>query len=179
MATAEKENIVAEARKDMPPKMVPHHICAPLICVLLAACSGHNGEGDLAIDKLPKSQIQATNYLPLNPDKPGMQVNVQRYLVPGKYNIVGYFSPYDGISINMGQQLVQLSQMRNDIAVRTVNVNRLGVQGIDWQSPIMQEARIQKLPYFEIYDPAQNLRARGRPAYEQVKQWIQSMSYQH
>ena len=157
---------------------LPARVWVPLFAILLASCAGHSGDGDLAVDKLPKSQIQATNYLPLNPDKPGMQVNVQRYLVPGKYNIVGYFSPYDGVSINLGQKLVQLTQVRSDIAVRTVNVNRLGVEGIDWQSPIMQEARIQKLPYFEIYDPAQNLRARGRPAYEQVKQWTQSMSYQ-
>lgn len=151
-------------------------MCILLFTLLLTACSGHDAGDDVAVAKLPIGEIQATNYLPLNPDKPGTPVTVRRYLVPGKYNIVGYFSPYDGVSTTLGPQLLQLTQVRNDLAVRTVNVNRPDVQGIDWQSPILQGAQIQKLPYFEIYDPVQNLRARGRPAYEQVSQWVKSLS---
>ena len=60
--------------------------------------------------------------------------------------------------------------------MRTVNVNRPEVQdGIDWQSPILDGAGIQKLPYFQIYDPARSLRAQARPAFEQVSQWVQSL----
>lgn len=157
---------------------IPQSFVVLFSTLLLAACASHDESADLAVAKLSTSQIQGTNYLPLNQDKPGTPVDVQRYLVPGKYNIVGYFSPYDGTSINLGRQLYQLTQIRNDIAVRTVNVNRPGVEGIDWQSPIMQGSRIQKLPYFEIYDPSQHLRAHGRPAAEQVKQWVQRLPYQ-
>jgi hypothetical protein len=141
---------------------------------LLSACSVRDAD-DLAVARLPISQMQATNFLPLNADKPGTSVDVQRYLVPGKYTIVGYFSPYDGPSMSLAPRLVQVSQVRSDIAVRTVNINRPGVQGIDWQSPIVQNAQIQTLPYFEIYDPARRLRAHGRPAYGQVIQWVREL----
>lgn len=142
---------------------------------ILTACSPQQVVDDLAVAKMPISEMQATNYLPLNADKPGKFVNVQNYLVPGKYTIVHYFSPYDGVSSNLEPRLVQLTQIRTDIAVRTVNINRPEVQGIDWQSPVLENARIQKLPYFQIYDPAQSLRAQARPAYEQVSQWVQSL----
>lgn len=144
--------------------------------LLLTACSlRHDDEDDLAVAKLSKSQMQATNFLPLNADKPGSQLDVRRYLTPGKYTIVAYLSPYDEPSTSLEPRLVQLSQVRNDIAVRTVNINRPGVEGVDWQSPIMQNTQIQKLPYFLIYDPAQNLRAKGRPAYEGVMQWLREL----
>lgn len=151
--------------------------CVLLLSMLLSACAP-DPESDLAVAKLPKSQVQATNYLPLNPDIPGTPVHVQRYLVPGKYNIVGYFSPFDGASVILGPRLMQLTQSRQDLAVRTVNVNRPGVQTIDWQSPILQGSPIQRLPHFEIYDPGLNLRAQGRPAYEQIRQWLQAMPVQ-
>ncbi len=142
--------------------------------MLLAGCSPkHDEVDDLAVSKMPTDMMQATSYLPLNPDKPGTPVDVQRYLVPGKYTLVEFFSPYDGPSMSLEPQLMQLAQNNRNVSVRTVNINRPGVQGIDWQSPIVEAAQIQSLPYFVIYDPRQALRAKGRPAYEQVRQWVQ------
>lgn len=142
--------------------------------VVLASCGQQQGvPDDVAVANMPIEQMQATNFLPLNDDKPGTFVTVQRYLVPGKYTVVAFYSPYDGVSNTVLPRLAQLTQMRNDIAVRTINVNRAGVQGIDWQSPNLQDTGIQKLPYFQIYEPSQALRAQARPAYEQVMQWVQ------
>jgi hypothetical protein len=141
---------------------------------LLSACSSHNGD-ELAVAKMPKSQMQATEFLRLNEDKPGTPVDVQHYLVPGKYTIVEYLSPYDGLSVNIEQRLAQLCQVRRDIAVRIVNINRPEVQQVDWESPVIQYARIQKLPFIQIYDPNQSLRAQGRPAYQQVIEWVRAL----
>jgi len=141
---------------------------------LLSACSSHDGD-ELAVAKMPKSQMQATEFLQLNEDKPGTPVDVQRYLVPGKYTVVEYLSPYDGPSVNIEQRLARLCQVRKDIAVRIVNINRPEVQQIDWESPVIQYARIQKLPFIQIYDPRQSLRAQGRPAYQQVIEWVRHL----
>lgn len=143
-----------------------------LVVLNLTGCSNDLQVEDLAVAKMPVSEMQSTLYLPLNADKPGSFVNVQNYLVPGKYTLVQFFSPYDGVSPLIEQQLVQLSQSRQDLAIRTVNVNRPDVEGIDWQSPALQMARVTKLPFYMIYDPARNLRAQSRPAEEQVKQWL-------
>jgi len=147
-----------------------------LITLGLTACSQDAPVDDVAVASMPLSEMQATSYLPLNPDKPGTPVTIQNYFVPGKYNVVVFFSPYDGLSQNLEPQLIQLTQVRNDIAVRTVNVNRPeATEGIDWQSPVLSESGIQKLPYFQIYDPSGSLRAQARPAYEQIMQWVQSL----
>lgn len=162
-------------RRSIVPNSLRHAAIASMVLLslwLTFGCSKEQGS-DLAVDRLTIEQQQATNFLPLNPDKPGTPVNVLNYLAPGKYTIVAYFSPHDATSVEIEPKLIQLTQSRNDIALRTVNINRPDVQSIDWQSPILVDAEIQTLPYFQIYDPAQALRAQGRPAYEQIKQWIQ------
>ncbi len=153
-----------------------HAFVASVLALGLTACSQDAPADDVAVAKMPLSEMQATSYLPLNPDKPGTPVTIQNYLVPGKFTLVQFFSPYDGVSPGLEPQLIQLTQARNDIAVRTVNVNRPEEQqGIDWQSPVLDGSGIQKLPYFQIYDQSRNLRAQARPAYEQVSQWVQSL----
>lgn len=141
---------------------------------LLTACINRHAD-DLAVAKLSTDQVQATNFLPLNADKPGTPVDLRRYLVRGKYTIVAFFSPYDARSVLLEPRLVRLAQVRNDIAVRTLNVNRAGARGIDWQSPIVENTRIPTLPYLLIYDPGLSLRAKGPPAYEQVIQWVRQL----
>lgn len=145
------------------------------LAILLSGCSHQPGD-DLAVAKIPASQLQATPYLALNDDKPGTPVDVQQYLVPGKYTIVYYYSPYSNPNENFQQSLAQLVQVRQELAVRTVNVNRPEVQSVDWDSPVVQGARLNSIPYFFIFDSKQNLRAHGRPAYEQILQWIRPHS---
>lgn len=142
-----------------------------LISLPLTSCSKEESNG-LAVSKMSEIEIQQTDFLPLNQDMPGTPVDAQRYLVPGKFTIVAYLSPYDETCVNLEPQLIRLIESRDDIAVRTVNINRPEVEAIDWNSPIMKEELITKLPYFRIYDKRFNLRAQARPAYEGVMQWI-------
>ncbi len=145
-----------------------------LTAVTLSSCNrAESGESDLEVSRIPTSELQATAFVQLNEDKPGTPVDVRKYLVPGKHTIVGYLSAYDDSSLNIEPRLLKLTEIRKDLAVRIVDINRPEVKAVDWESPIIQDLRIQSLPYFEIYDPAQALRAHGRPAYEQVSQWIQ------
>jgi hypothetical protein len=143
-----------------------------LSLALVSGCSKGGGGDDLAVAKIPRAQLQATNFLPLNEDKPGTPVDVHRYLVPGKYTIVFFFSRYDPTCQNLEPRLAQLSQDRHDLAIRTVNVNRPEAQAVDWESPVVRQWQITTLPYVQIYDPSQSLRAQGRPAYTQVCQWV-------
>lgn len=152
------------------------HTIAMLVAatVCLASCSQPKEPGyDLAVAKMDRQEMLSTSYLPLNDDKPGTPVDPVLYTVPGKFTIVEYFSPYDQECVNLEPLLMQLAQNRTDLAIRTINVNRPEVQSLDVESPIMQYMQIQKLPYFQIYDTRQTLRAQARPAYEQVMQWVQ------
>lgn len=149
-------------------------LCVVSSCVV--SCSSPEPGYDLAVAKMDRNEMLTTNYLPLNADKPGTPVDPVLYTVPGKFTLVEYFSPYDQDCANLEPLLIQLAQNRTDIAVRTINVNRPEIQSVDYDSPIMQNMQIQKLPYFQIYDTRQSLRAQARPAYEQVIQWVQPTS---
>ena len=137
--------------------------------LLLFGCSTHP---KLAVEKMSSAEIQATPYLALNRDHPGTPVDVHKYLVPGKYTIVAYFSPKVADCAYFGQRLYKMVQHKPNIAVRTVNIDRPEAPGVDWQSPIAHQYEITFVPYFQIYDPSEILRAHGRPALEQVSQWI-------
>jgi thiol-disulfide isomerase/thioredoxin len=145
--------------------------------MLLSSCSNDPRDqvDDLAVAKMPKDQVQSTNYLPLNEDKPGTPARVQRYLAAGKYNIVMYYSPYDGPSMSYAPRMMQLPQVNQNIAVRTVNINRPEIQGVDLESQIAVDMQLRTLPYFVIFDPRGNMRAKGRAAFEQVNQFMREL----
>ena len=82
---------------------------ASLLLISLTACSPGTPVDDVAVAKMPLGEMQATSYLPLNPDKPGTPVTIQNYLVPGKFTLVQFFSPYDGISPGLEAQLIRLT----------------------------------------------------------------------
>src|SRR6185369_16605578 len=119
------------------PQTPCHHFAcltaALAMATFLVGCSAAQ-KSDLAVAKLSESQRQATGFLPLNEDKPGTPVDVDRYTVRGKYTVVFFYSPYCAPCASLESRLIKLTQMRNDIAVRTININRPGVDGIDWQS---------------------------------------------
>jgi hypothetical protein len=151
-------------------RFVPLTVFLLSAVLFLSSCSAPRER--LAVEGMSQSDLIATPVLALNDDKPGTPVNVTDYLVPGKYTIVHYYSPYAAQCAEIQPGLAGLPQVRSDLAVRTVNVNRPGVQDIDWQSPIMQQEQIGQLPFIRIYDPRGQLRAQGRPAYTQVVQWL-------
>jgi len=64
--------------------------------------------------------------------------------------------------------LERLTAARPDIIVRSFNVNRKGVDGIDWESPLVAEYRIRSLPYLEIFNEKGVLIAEGNSAKKQV-----------
>lgn len=49
-----------------------------------------------------------------------------------------------------------------DVAVVIVEINRSGVRGIDWKSPVAEEYELSFIPYFRIYDAEGKLVADGR-----------------
>jgi len=151
-------------------------LLAALAVVPMAAGCGPKKEvigQDLAVAKLPKDEVRQMKYLALNDDMPGTEVDYQEYLVPGKHTVIYFFSPYDEMTPRIGQALTQLPNLNDNVVVRTVNINRPEIQGIDWDGPIVYAEQISALPYVQIFDPHQKLRAHGRPAFELLQQWLQ------
>lgn len=64
--------------------------------------------------------------------------------------------------------LEALAAGKKDVKVRKFNINRPGVQGIDYESPLAKEHVRNGIPAFEVYDPE------GKPvanAFNQLVEW--------
>ncbi len=53
-----------------------------------------------------------------------------------------------------------------------VDINRPGVKGIDWQSPVARQFSLESIPHFKVYGPDGKLQAEGDSAYEMVLGWL-------
>jgi hypothetical protein len=65
--------------------------------------------------------------------------------------------------------------MRPDVAARAVDINRPGVQGIDMESPVAQQYKLQGgVPEVQLYGPDGKLLAEGRTGMIQLMATMQA-----
>jgi len=94
-------------------------------------------------------------------------------LVNGKTTLIDFYSPFCPPCVQLAPVMAQLAAKRPDLAIRKVNINRPGVQGIDWRSPLAQQYQIRQVPYFMVFSPQGRLVAQGREAAETLRRWLQ------
>lgn len=94
----------------------------------------------------------------------GQEVNIQDYVVPGKTTIFDFTSEYCPPCRAIAPHLHKLHAERADIVVVEIDLNRPGVQGIDWGSPVARQYSMQSIPAFKVYGPNGRLQAEGEDA---------------
>jgi thiol-disulfide isomerase/thioredoxin len=92
----------------------------------------------------------------------GETVNLADFVVPGKTTVFDFTSEYCPPCRGYDQPLVLLHQKNPDIAVVKVDINRPGVNKIDWQSPVAQQFELHSIPHFKVYGPDGKLRAEDK-----------------
>lgn len=102
----------------------------------------------------------------------GQPVKLEDYLVPGKTTVFDFFSEYCPPCRAISPKLEKLHAERDDLAVVKVDINRPGVKGIDWQSPVARQYDLHSIPHFKIFGPDGKLQAEGNDAYETVLGWV-------
>lgn len=105
----------------------------------------------------------------------GQPINLEDHLAEGKTTIVDFYSEYCGPCVRIAPQLEALATQRQDIRVLKVDINRPGIRGIDWQSPVAQQFGLRSIPHFNIFGPDKQLIAEGDAAWALVRQWLGSM----
>jgi thiol-disulfide isomerase/thioredoxin len=103
----------------------------------------------------------------------GEKVDLAAALVPGKTNIVDFFSVYCGPCMALAPYLEAVVDNRTDLFLIKVDINRPGHEGIDWQSPAATQFKLQGIPFLRIYGPDGKLQAEGDPAREKITKMIQ------
>lgn len=115
----------------------------------------------------------------------GEPVALTDHLVPGKTVIFDFTSKYCPPCRFYDEPLLRLHTTREDIVVVKVDINRPGVERIDWQSPVAKQFGLRSIPQFKVYGPDGKLMAEDRitigadgnpvrdtPARQLVDQWI-------
>lgn len=107
----------------------------------------------------------------------GSPVKLTDYLIPGKTTVFDFYSDYCGPCVQVAPMLEKLHQKRDDIVVVKVDINRPGMKGIDWKSPVAQQYRLNSIPHFKVYGPDGKLMAEDRApqaaARRLVMSWIE------
>lgn len=115
----------------------------------------------------------------------GEPVQLTDYLVPGKTVIFDFTSKYCPPCRAYDEPLHLLHVKRDDIVVVKVDINRPGVQRIDWQSPVAQQFELRSIPQFKVYGPDGKLLAEDRIVSQQdrnpaarklVDRWIAQLN---
>lgn len=105
----------------------------------------------------------------------GETVNLADYLVPGKTVIFDFTSKYCGPCQTYNEPLHNLHAKRADVVVVKVDINRPDKKGIDWQSPVAQQYRLEAIPHFKVYSPEGKLIAEDRAASRLVNEMISKL----
>jgi len=104
----------------------------------------------------------------VNAHDPGAELAIENYLLKGKTNIVDFYSDYCPPCKKISPLLQELGSKRPDLAVLKVDINRKGVKGIDWRSPLARQFKLSSIPHFRIYDAEGDLLMEGQEATNEV-----------
>jgi len=102
----------------------------------------------------------------------GEEVKIADYLVPGKTTIFDFTSEFCPPCRAIAPHLDELHARRDDIVVVKVDINRPGIKGIDWQSPVAKQYNMRSIPHFKVFGPDGKLVAEGDKARKLVTGWF-------
>jgi thiol-disulfide isomerase/thioredoxin len=98
---------------------------------------------------------------------PGLLINLQPYIVAGRYTVFDFASQYCPPCRAATVQFKMLAQKYpKHYAFRQIDINRPGVAGIDWSSPLARQYGLQSIPHLIVYGPDKRLIAEGDIAEE-------------
>ena len=106
------------------------------------------------------------------PTTPARPWTINSLLVKGKTTVIDFYSPFCPPCVRLAPLMAKLAKKRPDLAIKKVNINRPGVNGIDWRSPLAQQYQIRQVPFFMIFNPQGQPVAQGRDAVETVGGWL-------
>ena len=104
----------------------------------------------------------------------GQEVKLEDFAVPGKTTIFDFYSEFCPPCRAIAPLVKKLHETRADIAVVEVDINRPGVEGIDWKSPVAKEFQLDSIPHFKIYGADGKPQLEGDAARAKVVEWLQA-----
>ena len=138
-----------------------------------AAESNSESQGDAAGHATVQTAAEVSHPVVL---AQGEEIQITEYLDAGKITVIDFYSDYCPPCKRIEPYLLKLHYDREDITVVKVDINRPGVRGIDWGSPVAKQYRLKSIPHFQIYDPDGRLLAEGRAAMDLLQGYMDGKS---
>ncbi|HEA65155.1 MAG TPA: thioredoxin [Candidatus Aminicenantes bacterium] len=101
-------------------------------------------------------------------------VNLEKKIVKGRTNIIDFYSEYCPPCKRIAPFLKKLEARREDIVVIKIDINRIGVEGIDWDSPVAKQFKLKSIPYFIVISPWGKLICEGKEGYNYLIQQLKA-----
>jgi thiol-disulfide isomerase/thioredoxin len=105
----------------------------------------------------------------------GAEVKLTDHLVAGKTVIFDFYSDYCPPCVAIAPELEKLHAKRADVVVVKVDINRPGIKGIDWKSPVAQQYNLRSIPHFKVYGPDGKLVAEDSPTNSAARKIVVGM----
>ena len=102
----------------------------------------------------------------------GAKVALTDYLVPGKYTIFDFYSDYCGPCKALKPTLEHIHATKDDVALVVVDINRAGIKGIDWKSPVAAQYNLHSIPHLVVFDPSGKIVAEDRDSSPAARNFI-------
>lgn len=111
------------------------------------------------------------------PEKPlrismGEKVKLADYAVPGKTTVFDFTSQFCPPCRAIAPALEKVHATRDDVVVVSVDINRPGVKGIDWDSPVAHQYGLHAIPHFKVYGPDGKLQIEDKPNNPQARTMV-------
>jgi len=110
----------------------------------------------------------------INLGNPGEEVYIEDFVRGGKTTIFDFYSEYCPPCRKISPWLQELDSRRDDILVFKVDINRKGIRGIDWRSPVVKQFNLKSVPHFIIYNSTGKRTHEGSAAYTRVVELLRS-----
>jgi thioredoxin len=151
------------------------HLFLLALLAALVACQSGNAQTETPADA--QSESAAATPSVEKPEKPrvigqGAVVDLFAERDPARTTVFDFTSEYCGPCRMFAPYLDKLHEMRPDITVVKVDINRPGVRGIDFGSPTAAPFRIPSIPHFKVMEADGTMIAEGEPARQLVVKWI-------
>jgi len=153
-----------------------------LLLLLVAACQSGTAQTEQPANVQPVA-AQPGEEIAAKPEHPrvigqGEPVDLVAERDPGRTTVFDFYSEYCGPCRRIAPYLVKLHEMREDVSVVKVDINRPGVRGIDFYSPTARQHGIMQVPTLMVMQPDGTMVAKGEPAWNLVVKWILELEEQ-
>jgi thiol-disulfide isomerase/thioredoxin len=144
------------------------------VVLLLAACSGGGNATDGESGQAVAAEMSKPTVEPIRVSQ-GQQIDLADYAVKGEFTVFDFMSDYCPPCQRIAPWMDRLHNEREGVSVVKVDINRPGVRGIDWKSPVAAQFRLSSIPHFKVMDTEGNLVAEGDEAWQMLVAWLEEL----